>query len=66
MSPDVDVTQWRMKGSMGEDWVPGLRSPEVYVSLGAPQQGHILQTCTVISGPWLGPGLALQSPIFRL
>lgn len=35
------------------------------VSLGAPRQGHILQTFTVISGPRLGPGHGSQESYFQ-
>lgn len=36
------------------------------VSLGVPQQGHILQTFIVISGPRLGPDHGCQEPCLQV
>lgn len=50
----------------GDDWFQGLRSPKVDVSLGVPQQGHILQTFIVISGPRLGPDHGCQESCLQV
>lgn len=57
----------RMKGSHGGRGLgSGLKKPQSGCEFGASQQGHILQTFFVISGPRLGPDHGCQESCLQV